>query len=140
MVKKKPAETVCGHARCLGLVERVDEEITALWGQSHRFVGPVVLLKDFLCTILPTICKHHYHLIAVGPRGTALLRNMNREESKKTREGEMQVLLHARIKREGDHTAVRYLRRDMIQLLSQCKVNDVGRFTKCMSCFSRTNS
>lgn len=46
----------------------------ALRGRTHRFVGPVVHLKDILCAILPAICKHHYHLIAVGPRGAALLR------------------------------------------------------------------
>lgn len=42
-------------------------------GPAHRFVGPVVLLEDLLRTILAAICKHHYHLIAVGPRGAALL-------------------------------------------------------------------
>lgn len=87
----RKAKTVSGHARCLGLAEQVDKQITALWGQSHRFVGPVVLLKDFLCTILPAICKHHYHLIAVGPRGTALLRNMNREQRQRGREAGRQV-------------------------------------------------
>ena len=67
----------------------MDELITALWGQTHRFVGPVVLLEDVLCTILAAICKHHYHLIAVGPRGTALLWHMKgggEEQRKNVRE------------------------------------------------------
>lgn len=42
--------------------------------RAHRFVGPVVLFEDFLRAILAAICKHHYHLIAVGPRGAGLLR------------------------------------------------------------------
>lgn len=42
-------------------------------GPTHRFVGPVVLFKDLLRAILAAICKHHYHLVAVGPRGAALL-------------------------------------------------------------------
>lgn len=65
-----------------GLAEPIHEQITALRGQTHRFVGPVVPLKYFLCTILPAICKHHYHLIAVGPWGAALLWHMNRERRK----------------------------------------------------------
>lgn len=42
--------------------------------RAHRFVGPVVLFEDLLRAILAAICKHHYHLIAVGPRGAGLLR------------------------------------------------------------------
>lgn len=61
--------------------------------QSHRFVGPVVLLKDFLGTILAAICKHHYHLIAVGPRGAGLLGNGEREKDKR---GRRQVRRQAR--------------------------------------------
>ena len=72
--------------------------LTALWRQTDRFVGPVVLLKDFLRTILPAICKHHYHLIAVGPRGTALLWHSKREEHR-----ERQVREQARAQGEGDH-------------------------------------
>ncbi len=82
---------------------RVHESLTASWGQTHRFVGPVVLLKDFLCTILPTICKHHYHLIAVGPRGAALLWHKKREKGEdksKEREGNRRV--RARMKGGGD--------------------------------------
>lgn len=71
-------------------MERREEQIRCWWwggGQSHRFVGPVVLLKDFLGTILAAICKHHYHLIAVGPRGAGLLGNRERESAAETREG-----------------------------------------------------
>lgn len=52
---------------------------TLVGRQSHRFVGPVVLLKDLLGTILAAIGKHHYHLIAVGPGGAGLLGNRKRE-------------------------------------------------------------
>lgn len=69
-------------------------------GQSHRFVGPVVLLKDFLGTILAAICKHHYHLIAVGPRGAGLLGNGERESAAETREGGGRLGDRQRVKEE----------------------------------------
>lgn len=46
---------------------------TAGGGPTHRFVGPVVLFEDVLRAILAAVCKHHYHLVAVGPGGAALL-------------------------------------------------------------------
>lgn len=33
---------------------------------SHRLIGPVVLLKDILYSVLTTIREHHDHLVAVG--------------------------------------------------------------------------
>lgn len=41
---------------------------------THCFIGPVVLLEDLLSSILSSICEHHYHLIAVCPWSTGLLR------------------------------------------------------------------
>lgn len=33
---------------------------------SHRLIGPVVLLKDILYSVLTTVREHHDHLVAVG--------------------------------------------------------------------------
>lgn len=86
--KNTMGEKQLTKTECLdGLAEWLHEPMRRWWGgPSHRFVGPVVLLKDFLGTILAAIGKHHYHLIAVGPRGAGLLGSRSRESGASSRD------------------------------------------------------
>lgn len=34
--------------------------------QSHRFVGPVILLKHILHSVFSSVSEHHNHFIAIG--------------------------------------------------------------------------
>lgn len=44
-------------------------------GETHCFVGPVVLHEDILSSVLPSISKQHDYFIAVCSGDTCLLKN-----------------------------------------------------------------